>query len=63
MLGPVLAALGYATWRMHQQLSQVQQERVDDAQKAVERIYALKESVDELTEAVRDMRREIGRRP
>lgn len=73
VLGPIVAALAVALWRLQQQhrkdakewqeqLIAVQQERVNDAQKAVERIYTLKESVDALTSAVEEMRRD-GDRP
>jgi uncharacterized protein YlxW (UPF0749 family) len=71
VLGPIVAALAVALWRLQQQhrkdaqewqkqLVAVQQERVDDAQKAVERIYTLKESVDALTNAVEEMRRDMN---
>ncbi len=58
VLGPIVVVLCVALWRLQQQLSTVQQERVSDAQKAIERIYTLKESVDALTAAVEEIRRE-----
>lgn len=51
-LGPVVAGLAVAVWRLQQQLTRVQEDRVNDAQKAVERIYALKGSVDDLSDVV-----------
>ncbi|MCP4244685.1 MAG: hypothetical protein GY772_29430 [bacterium] len=57
ILGPVVTALGYFTWRLQQQLSQAQRERVEDAQRAVEQVCELKGSVDHLTEAVKDLTR------
>ena len=70
ILGPVVAALAYALWHIQQQnrkdtkewqerLMSVQHERVEDARKAIERIYTLKESVDALTSAVDEMRRDF----
>ena len=69
VLGPIVVAEAVALWRLQQQLSKVQkecqdqlvavqQERVNDAQKAVERIYTLKESIAALTNAVEEMRRD-----
>ena len=62
VLGPVVVALGVALWRVHQALSKAQEQRVKDAQKTVERILALTESIDGLADAVEELQREIERR-
>jgi hypothetical protein len=70
ILGPIVAVLLYALWWITQQHRKdinewrdkhtaIQEARVNDAQKAVERIYTLKESVDALTGAVVEMRRDL----
>ncbi len=61
-LGPVVIGLGVALWRVHQALAKTQEKRVQDAQKTVERILALTESIDGLADAVEELRREIERR-
>lgn len=61
ILGPIVVVLGYMLYRSQQQLNKVQGARVSDAQKVVDRLLALQQSIDNNTAATQEMRQDLER--